>query len=136
MTAVARMFFTLSVFYALVGMALGLHMAISEDHGQMVTHAHIMLAGFVSSAIFGFFYHLVPQLNFTVIAKAHFWLHCVTSLVMLISLFELYGGNDAFEPGAAGGSAGYLLSVCLFAWISLSAIWGKARTEAPMRSAA
>jgi len=123
MQGVARLFFTLAVAYAIAGMALGLHMAIGQDHGQVVTHAHIMLAGWASSAIFAFFYNVFPDLNHSTIAKGHFSLQTVATVVMLTSLFLLYGGNPGAEPGAALGSIGYLIGVVLFAWISLGRIW-------------
>ena len=63
MQGVARNFFTLAIIYALCGMALGIHMAISEDHGQMPTHAHTMVAGWLMSAVFAFFYHLFPAVG-------------------------------------------------------------------------
>lgn len=123
MSGVSRLFFTLAIASAIIGMALGLDMAISENHGQMVTHAHIMLAGWVSPAIFAFFYHLFPDLNDITIAKVHFWLQTVSSIVMFGSLFLLYGGNESAEPGAAIGSIGYLLGFVLFAWIAISKLW-------------
>ena len=116
MSGTARLFFSLALFYAIAGMALGLVMAISQDHTQHVTHAHIMLAGWVSTAIFAFFYHLFPDINKTAAARAHFWLQTVSTIVMLGSLLLLYGGNPAVEPGAAIGSIGYVLGVLLFAW--------------------
>jgi predicted membrane channel-forming protein YqfA (hemolysin III family) len=119
----ARYFFTLAVIYAILGILLGLQMAISEDHGEKVTHAHIMLAGWVSMALFGFFYHLFPAINGKAIAMVHFWLQAAASVVMLGSLFLVYGGNPAVEPGAAIGAISYGLGVLLFAYISLPAIW-------------
>jgi uncharacterized protein involved in response to NO len=58
MQGVARNFFTLAVIYALCGMALGIHMSITHDHLQMPVHAHTMVAGWLMSAVFAFFYHL------------------------------------------------------------------------------
>lgn len=123
MTGAARLFFTLAIIYALIGMLLGLSMAISNDHTQHVTHAHIMLAGFVVTSIFAIFYHLFPALNASKIANVHFWLQTVSVIVMTGSLLLLYGGNPAIEPGAAIGSIGYILGVALFAYIALPAIW-------------
>lgn len=123
MTGAARLFFTLAIIYALIGMLLGLSMAISNDHTQHVTHAHIMLAGFVVTSIFAVFYHLFPALNASKIANVHFWLQTVSVIVMTGSLLLLYGGNPAIEPGAAIGSIGYILGVALFAYIALPAIW-------------
>lgn len=53
MRAVARGFFTAAIAYGLLGMLLGLHMVIGHDHGQRPTHAHVMVIGWVSFAIFG-----------------------------------------------------------------------------------
>lgn len=119
----ARNFFTLAIVYAVLGIVVGLYMAISENHGQRVTHAHIMLAGWVTSALFAFFYHLYPAVAATVAAKVHFWLHAASSVVMLVSLLLLYGGSPSFEPGAAGGSLVFGASVLLFAFVALPALW-------------
>ena len=119
----ARNFFTLAVIYAILGILLGLQMAITTDHGEKVTHAHIMLAGWASMALFAYFYHLFPAINAKGIATVHFWIQAVASVVMLGSLFLLYGGNPAVEPGAAIGAITYGIGVLLFAYISLPAIW-------------
>jgi len=39
--------------YATIGTALGIHMAASQNHGELVTHAHILLIGFVLSLVYG-----------------------------------------------------------------------------------
>jgi hypothetical protein len=119
----ARNFFTLAVLHFLFGIAVGLYMAISANHTQHVSHAHIMLVGWVTSALFAFFYHLCPAVAARAIAKVHFWLHAASSAVMLVSLLLLYGGNPSFEPGAAGGSLVFGASVLLFAFVALPAIW-------------
>lgn len=126
MHGVARLFFTAAVIYAILGMLLGLHMGMSKNHLEMPTHAHIMLAGWVSSALFGFFYHLFPALNLSRIAMVHFWLQTISTIIMVGSLFILYGGeagNDSAEPGVVIGSLGYLAGMVLFAWISFRAMW-------------
>lgn len=87
-----------------------------------------MLAGWVSSAIFAFFYHHFPKLNGSGLATAHLVLQTASAIVMLGSLLVLYGGatgNPAAEPGAAIGAMGYLAGMLLFAWISLRALWAE-----------
>ena len=42
-------------------MLLGLDMAMRHDHGQLPTHAHIMVIGWVSFAIFGLFYFVLGE---------------------------------------------------------------------------
>jgi hypothetical protein len=123
MQGAARLFFTLAIVYAICGMLLGLGMAISGDHGEMPTHAHIMLAGWVSSALFAYFYHLFPAIGGKRIAFVHFGLQTASAVVMMVSLFFVYGGYPAVEPGAAIGSIGYALGMVLFAYIALPAIW-------------
>ena len=123
MQGAARLFFTLAIVYAIAGLVLGLVMAISQDHSEMPTHTHIMLAGWVSSAIFAFFYHLFPAVGSKGISIFHFWLQTAFSVVMMVSLYFFYGGNVAFEPGAAVGAIGYALGVLLFAYIALPVIW-------------
>lgn len=123
MQGAARLFFTLAIIYAILGMVLGLAMAISKDHGEVVTHAHIMLVGWVSSALIAYFYHLFPVTGSKPIAIFHFWFQAASSVVMLGSLFLFYGGNPAVEPGAAVGSIGFALGMVLFAYIALPVVW-------------
>jgi hypothetical protein len=123
MQGVARKFFTLAIIYALCGMALGLHMSISNDHGQMPVHAHTMVAGWLMSAVFAFFYHLVPAAGASKLAPLHFWLTAVSGLGLLIGLYFLLAGNEAIEPLVAISSIGFYASMFLFVFIALPAIW-------------
>ena len=123
MQGVARNFFTLAVIYALCGMALGLHMSISHDHGQTPVHAHTMVAGWLMSAVFAFFYHLVPAARASRLAVLHFWLTAVSGLGLLIGLYFLLAGNQAVEPLVAISSIGFYASMFLFVFIALPAIW-------------
>ena len=123
MQGAARLFFTLAIVYAILGMILGLSMAISNNHGEMVTHAHIMLVGWVTSALIAYFYHLFPATGSKPIAIFHFWFQAVSTVLMLGSLFLLYGGNAAVEPIAAVGSIGFALGMLLFSYIALPVVW-------------
>ena len=126
MQGVARNFFTLAVIYALCGMALGLHMAITNDHGQMPTHAHTMVAGWLMSAVFAFFYHLFPAIGQKTIAVIHFWLMAVSGIALMIALYFELAGHPEIEPVLASSSIGFYAGMLLFAFISLPAIWKKA----------
>lgn len=119
MKGAARLFFILAICYAIAGMALGIHMAASHDHGQMPTHAHIMVAGWLMSAVFAFFYHLFPDIGARGMAKAHFWVQAVSGVVLVVSLFTLLAGNEAVEPITALASVGFLIGMLLFAWNAL-----------------
>ncbi|WP_417525872.1 hypothetical protein [Marinovum sp.] len=56
----------------LIGMSWGIQMSASGDHTLSPAHAHLNLLGWVSMAIFGFYYHLVPGADEGVLPKAHF----------------------------------------------------------------
>ncbi|AZO01252.1 hypothetical protein EJ066_05065 [Mesorhizobium sp. M9A.F.Ca.ET.002.03.1.2] len=123
MQKVARNFFTLAVIYALFGMALGLQMAISKDHAQMPTHAHIMVAGWLMSAVFAFFYHLFPAIGQKTLATVHFWLTAISGIGLLIGLYIMLAGNPAIEPLVATSSMGFYAGLLLFAYIALPVVW-------------
>ena len=123
MQGAARLFFTLAIIYALIGMALGIKMGVSQDHGEMPTHAHIMLAGWVTSALVAYFYHLFPVASKSTLAMIHFVVQTVGAIVMMGSLFLIYGGAAGFEAGAGIGSTVFALGMVLFAYISLKEVW-------------
>ncbi len=122
MHGVARNFFILAIVYALCGMALGLSMSITHDHTQMPVHAHTMVAGWLMSAVFAFFYHLVPAASASRLAPVHFWLTTVSGVLLLVGLYFLLAGNTAIEPVVAIGSLGFYAGMILFAVIAIPAM--------------
>jgi hypothetical protein len=135
MQGVARNFFTMAVIYSLLGMTLGLSMAMSQDHSQIPTHAHIMVLGWLMSAVFAFFYHLVPAAGASRLAGIHFWLAALSSLGMFIGLFVLYGGNPSIEPVLGVSAMAYFAATILFAYIAITALWRGATASAAPRMA-
>ena len=123
MHGVARNFFTLAIVYAICGMVLGLSMAMSHDHTQMPTHAHVMVLGWVMSAVFAFFYHLVPAAAASRLASVHFWLAAISGIALTGGLFVMIGGNASIEPVVAVASMAFFAGMLLFAWIALSVLW-------------
>jgi hypothetical protein len=132
MHGVAKHFFLLAIVYALCGMALGLSMSITQDHTQMPTHAHIMAAGWLMSAVIAFFYHLVPTAARLRIATIHFWLSAVSGIGLMAGLYALLGGNAAVEPVVAISSLGFYAAMLLFAGI---AVWVLYRPAGSLRAA-
>lgn len=116
MKGAARTFFILALCYAVAGMVLGIYMAASHDHGEMPTHAHIMVAGWLMSSVFAFFYHLFPAIGAKPMARAHFWVQAVSGIVLVVSLFFLLKGNEALEPVTALASIGFLIGTLMFIW--------------------
>ncbi|MBO1924844.1 hypothetical protein [Thiomicrorhabdus sp. 6S3-12] len=91
----ARKFLSISWIYLLAGLLLGIYMAASKDHGQLPTHAHIMLVGFLLNFAYGLTYKLCLQNGVQAgkLAKGQFILHQIGALVMVAGLFLLYGGS-------------------------------------------
>jgi hypothetical protein len=118
MTGISRTFFIAALCFAILGMLLGLKMAMTQDHGQMPTHAHMMVVGWLSMAVFAFFYHLFPERARTTQARIHCWLAVVSMVVLTASLYLVLDGNTGVEPAAAVSSIGLLLSMLTFAWVA------------------
>lgn len=123
MNGLSAWFFGSAILYGLLGLLLGNVMGASGDHSQMPTHAHIMLIGWVSFAIFGMFYHVFPERARALLARLHFWLGQVSFLALVIALFLIFSGRIAAgEPIAAVASVAYLMSMLLFALVALPAL--------------
>ena len=60
MPRISNLFFRTAILFLIVGIAIGLQMAISQNHNVIGAHAHINLLGWVTSAIFGVYYALNP----------------------------------------------------------------------------
>ncbi|NOI13667.1 TonB-dependent receptor [Vibrio hepatarius] len=90
--------FVLTAFgYAMLGLLLGIYMAASKNHGQYVTHAHIMLIGFLLSFVYGLCHKLWLNNSTSKLAIAQFYVHQIGSFVVLLGLFLLYGQFVALE---------------------------------------
>ena len=92
-----KRYITTALGYAIIGMALGIYMAASKDHGHMVTHAHIMMIGFVVSFIYGLCHKLWLNNTTSKLAAAQFYIHQIGSIGIVIGLFMLYGKHIAEE---------------------------------------
>lgn len=117
MTAIARAHTTIGFVWALLGMTLGIYMAASHDHGQHVTHAHILLVGFVVPLLYGMVYRVwVGDAPASWLAKAQVVLRHAAGVVLVVGLFALYGGMAdpaKLEPFLASASVVVLVSAAL-----------------------
>lgn len=82
--------------YVAIGMGLGIFMAASHDHAQHVTHAHLLLVGFVISFIYAVIHKLWLTDGPTLLGKIQFLTHQAGALAMFSGLFLLYG--EALPP--------------------------------------
>ena len=111
-----RKYIVSSFIYAMLGMALGIFMAASKNHAEHVTHAHILLAGFVLSFIYGLCHKLWLNNNASLLAKAQFLLHQFGVAIMSAGLFLLYGGfvaADVLDPVLGLSSIAVLIGMVL-----------------------
>ncbi|MDE4274815.1 hypothetical protein PXK58_11955 [Phaeobacter gallaeciensis] len=72
MKGISSAFFIVAVSAALGGMVWGIQMAATGDHVLSPAHGHLNLIGWVSFAIFGCYYHLVPAADQGLLPKLHF----------------------------------------------------------------
>ena len=83
--------------YAILGLVLGIFMAMTKNHGQMVTHAHIMMVGFVLSFVYALCHKLWLQNLVSKFVKAQFYVHQLGAVIVSTGLFLFYGDYAAEE---------------------------------------
>jgi hypothetical protein len=86
-----RKFVLMALAYAIVGLSLGIYMAATDNHSQLVDHAHIMLVGFVLSFIYALCHRLWLGNSRSGLAVAQFYIHQVGAFFIAVGLFLLYG---------------------------------------------
>lgn len=110
--------------YAAAGMALGIYMGASRDHGQFVTHAHVMLVGFVTSLIYAVIHRLWLTSPSRALATIQFILHQAGSLAMFAGLLLVYGraaSEDQVGPLMGLATGAIILGVLLMLVMVLKA---------------
>lgn len=111
-----KTFLVFGLAYAVAGMALGMMMAASHNHAQHVTHAHILLVGFVVSIIYAIIHKLWLADAHRRLAMIQFVLHQLAVIVMSVGLGLLYGAvmpPEKIEPFLASSSLAALIAVVL-----------------------
>jgi len=121
MPRVSELFFKTAIIFLILGIAIGLKMGISGDHGAFPAHAHFNLLGWVTSAIFGGYYALNPAKAERRLAMIHYGLYTLGLVVMLPALYLKYAqGNDSMEPVLGIGSLIVAAGVLVFAVVVFS----------------
>ena len=115
MPAISRLFFSIAVFWLLVGLALGMRMGVSGDHSSITSHAHINLLGWVSSALFGIYYALFHETVSMRLAKVHAGAYLIGLIIMLPSLYLRERGHDV-EAFIGIGATMICIGALCFAW--------------------
>ena len=123
MKGLSAWFFGSALVYALVGLVFGLIVNPIGAHNQIPTHAHLMEVGWVSFAIFGFFYHLFPERAAAGLAILHFWVAQISLIALALGFYVLFAGFiPAGEPIVIVASIGYLVSMLIFVLVALPAL--------------
>lgn len=117
MKGISAAFFTIAVLAALIGMGWGIHMAASGDHNLSPAHGHLNLIGWVSFAIFGFYYHLVPAAAQGILAKVHFGVSTIGLVVIVPGIAMAISGQT--EVLAKLGSVVTLAGMLVFLTVVL-----------------
>jgi hypothetical protein len=106
--------------FAAVGLGLGVFMGASHNHSELVTHAHILLIGFVVSFIYGIIHRLWVVQTSRAVATVQFVLHQAAAITISVGLFLLYGNMVAahtLEPILGICSVGVLLGMLIMIYM-------------------
>src|SRR5690606_32068027 len=117
MPKISHLFFRTAVLFLIVGIGMGLQMAISQNHNVIGAHAHVNLLGWVTSAIFGGYYALNPAKAERRLAMVHYAVYRLGVAMMAVALYLLLLGNPAMEPVVAVSALITFAGVLIFAWI-------------------
>jgi hypothetical protein len=115
MINMSNWFLRLAVLYLIAGVGLGLYMAGSNDHTMFAVHAHLNLLGWVTLALFGLFYRLVPAATGTTLAKLQFWIYVPAHFVQMVLLALFFRGVVAIEPALGAVSMVVGIAIVMFA---------------------
>ena len=117
MPRISEYYFRAAILFLLVGISIGIHMSISQNHNVVGAHAHINLLGWVTSALFGGYYALNPAKAAGRLPMLQFAIYTLGVLIMGVSLYLLLAGNLGMTPIVAASSLITFAGVLLFAWI-------------------
>jgi membrane protein DedA with SNARE-associated domain len=127
-----RRFLIWALSYATVGIVLGIYMAASQNHGEFITHAHILLIGFVLSLVYGIIHKLWLETPSRAVANIQFGVHQAAAITISLGLFLLYGNfvpAPTLDPILGIASAGVLLGMLLMLYMVVKSGKGKAIPE-------
>ncbi len=118
-----RKFLVCALLYAIAGMSLGIYMAATDNHGELVAHAHILLVGFVVSFIYGIIHKLWLGQPNSAVANLQFYIHQAAALILSVGLTLLYGRvvpAEKLVPALTGGSLAVLIGAVMMLYMVLT----------------
>jgi len=109
--------YRLAVSFVVAGMAMGIGMAISQDHSIMPAHAHLNLLGWVSLFLFGIYYERRPALDGSRLALIQVGVWLAGTVLLTIAVAAIHLGYEAADPIAGVASLIVLGAMLLFAYM-------------------
>ncbi len=113
----AGSFIKAAVIYGVVALALGVYMGATHELSLLTVHSHLSLLGWVTLAICGMYYQLVPGAAERALAKVHFWTANAGLIVLSASLVLKSQGVSAADVGAGIGSVLSLIALAMFLYV-------------------
>lgn len=101
--------------YALMGIGLGIYMAITMDFLNRGVHVHANLVGWVSMAVMALVYRVQPAMAQSKLAAIQFWSHNLGLPVMLVGIFGVLHQLPFGNPCAGLGSVTVAVAFVSFA---------------------
>jgi hypothetical protein len=108
--------FRLAVLFVIAGIAMGIGMAVSQDHSIMPAHAHLNLLGWVSLFLFGIYYERRPALDTSRLALIQVGIWSVGTLLLTIAVAAVHLGYTSADPVAGIATIMVLAAMLLFAY--------------------
>ena len=84
--------FRLAVLFVIAGMAMGIGMAMTQNHAMMPAHAHLNLLGWVSLFLFGIYYERRPALDTSRLAMIQVGLWSLGTVVLTVAVAAIHLG--------------------------------------------
>lgn len=109
--------FRLAVLFVIVGMAMGIGMAISQNHAIMPAHAHLNLLGWVSLFLFGIYYERRPAVDTSRLALIQVSVWAVGTVVLTAAVAAIHLGYTGADPFAGIASLALFSAMLLFAYV-------------------
>jgi len=105
----------LAVIYLVIGMSLGVGMAVSQNFLLRSVHAHVNLLGWASLALAALVFHVFPETARTRLATLWFWTYNLSVPIGLGGLALFLLGYARAEPALVFGQFGIWAAGLMFA---------------------
>jgi hypothetical protein len=114
---ISSLLLRVSVTLLVLGLLLGIGMAMRQNFLLMPVHAHLNLVGGVLMFLAGLYYRLVPEAGVGTLPKVQAGLHITAAIIFPIGIAAVLIGGRPYEFAAIIGSLFVLAAIVTFAVI-------------------